>query len=943
MINKKALFVDIYILSSLLIKKYFKYRKNKNISLVIFNKLCKLKTKNQKEIEFKNNCISLLKGSIQSDFPNSFKNNNIEAESYTNENDDIFYKKDDYEVQNIEIKRKDKIVKNINDMKENKFINNNIYVQNNIGYNKNENIIKKNDAKKDFHNNYKSKNIKDANIINGNGIQFSQKQTNNEIEVKSLKKIIKLLIINKINIELFKTIKEFSKDKREEKKNIAKKLIEDYFQKLNQLIINMNNNIEIGKNYLNKLITLICALFPFLTEIQKEKILKINIQDDIKDSLKNDLLFLNLSKENNNDIIFNDIILPTSDYNKKKEELRIKEIVNNFFIDSLEQKANILYAYKLILFYKMIYGKIRENPKLKLLEFKIKFILTNYKSFDFSNDEYINIYKELLFIKEFYTTIYENEIKEPYIIDISHPNIIYGEAKNKDNKYIYPDLNILFDENINEIYSQIMDEDGIISNFYKIDYSNAKDLVDYSSFFIKQFKNDFLDNIVSLVNIKNYYIKNNFQKYKKNLKNLEEEIFLIGNKCLTNNKSKNKISHYCLKKDYEKIFQEFSDKLNYYMMPKYKNKYKLFPFGSLTEFLSIEKSDIDIYLYLEEKFNPEEKYEIFIYILESCKKFSSIDKKVISARICVITLKFDEYEIDLSITGFSPYIHSLLFREYSLIDVRFPLIAIALKNYVKIANLQKEYFLNSFCWMSLLVAFLQDIIEPPVLPKLFSDNEINEIIYKKIEFGNYKKNRIKKNEENSFSFLLFFRSIKKEDIPIPDCLFKKDKIIKICQKFYKRNKDKYGCEKNDLTCSELFLKFLEFMIYYKFDTIYANCSIEKEGFFNMSEIKYIENNKNENEICECKSFYNYFNKKYIKFKDIYSKKKIRNGLILIRDPIDPHYNPAQKFRIIEDLEDFMNIIRYSYSNLIKYGSFEKLKEKIEKKNEKRKKENLNNE
>ena len=97
-----------------------------------------------------------------------------------------------------------------------------------------------------------------------------------------------------------------------------------------------------------------------------------------------------------------------------------------------------------------------------------------------------------------------------------------------------------------------------------------------------------------------------------------------------------------------------------------------------------------------------------------------------------------------------------------------------------------------------MVAFLQDVIQPPVLPKLFSDNDINEIYYQEIEFGN---NSMKDD------FLQFFQKIQKESIPIPDCLFKKDKIIKICKKFYKRNKDNFGYEKNELTCSELFLKF----------------------------------------------------------------------------------------------------------------------------------------
>ena len=89
----------------------------------------------------------------------------------------------------------------------------------------------------------------------------------------------------------------------------------------------------------------------------------------------------------------------------------------------------------------------------------------------------------------------------------------------------------------------------------------------------------------------------------------------------------------------------------------------------------------------------------------SYRKFCNNVKKVISFRICLITLKFENCDMDLTVTGFSPYIHSILIKEYSL---------------------NKEIYLNSFSWMMLLITFLQDIIQFPVLPKLFSNNEVNE-------------------------------------------------------------------------------------------------------------------------------------------------------------------------------------------------------------------------
>jgi hypothetical protein len=259
------------------------------------------------------------------------------------------------------------------------------------------------------------------------------------------------------------------------------------------------------------------------------------------------------------------------------------------------------------------------------------------------------------------------------------------------------------------------------------------------------------------MNIKNSFIYQNIDKYKQNLIKLESEIFELGKKCLTNNKS-NIINQYSRRTKYAEIFHSFSSELYSHVDIEYRDKVKLFPFGSLTEFLSTEESDLDIYLFIETN-DKEEKVKIINHIYSKCFIFCKNVKKVIS-RICLIELKYKGNEIDLSIKGFPPYLHSLLLKEYSLLDARFPLIGIVLKKFSKILNLKKEYYLNSFSWMNLLVAFLQEIIQPPVLPKLYSDNEINIIIYKEIEFSN-RKNRNKDNEKEK-SFKDYFETTQKE-------------------------------------------------------------------------------------------------------------------------------------------------------------------------------------
>ena len=945
---------DIIYEGGKLIKKLLKLTNQKpNISpkdlikeyIQIYKGICSLVDKNDKQKEFKNYCISLIKSKIELDFPNIFNKlkdkykTNGEANYMSNNNFINVNKKLDNHIFNEEKKSSD----NIN--------------------NKNE-IIPKYDLKEDYNKSNHKKSIKieeeekiNCNIITNikekekekKGKQNFEFNNSNNINNNQKKKkyIIDDLINDKINIEILKKAKEFCEDKNKNKYEEFNHIVNGYFEKLNKAIINLNK-AKFGKKpiYINKLITLMCSVFPFLKKNQKEQLLKIDFEDKIINYLKNTLLLYDYD-EKNMVVLCNDILFSPIDKDKCKDKDKIneklKEIMNIIFIESPKQKINIYFAYQLILLYKIIYKNYHKNTKIKLLSFKLKFILSNYTLFQVISEEFINIYKDLLFMKTFYNTIYFNKIENKYIINginDKDKNIIYGDQSLEMNYFTYADIDILFDQNENEIYKKIMDEDdGVISYFYRINRLNVGNLIDFSSFYIKNNRNHFIDHIFSLLNIKNSFIYQNIDKYKKNLIKLESEIFELGRKCLTNNKS-NIINQYSRKKKYEEIFHSFSSELYSNIAQEYRDKIKLFPFGSLTEFLSTEESDLDIYLCIEAN-NKEEKVKIINHIFNKCSNFCKDVKKVIS-RICLIELVFKGNEIDLSINGFPPYIHSLLFKEYSLIDARLPLIAISLKKLIKILNLKKKYYLNSFSWMNLLVAFLQDIIQPPVLPKLYSDNEINNIIYKEIEFSN--KTNKNKDFDKEKTFKDYFDNTQKEIVPIPDCLFNKDKIKGIYNKLYANKKNnKSNVEKNKLTCIEIFLKFLEFIIFYlKYDSVYVKNCIDDEGYFDMSEIQNIESDVdidlkiyNYN-----RAFYNYFTKKYLKFKDYDNKRYIRDGLILIRDPADGHYNPSQTMRKESNLEQFITTLRYSYSILVKYGSFKMLEEIITKKNEEGKKENL---
>ena len=215
--------------------------------------------------------------------------------------------------------------------------------------------------------------------------------------------------------------------------------------------------------------------------------------------------------------------------------------------------------------------------------------------------------------------------------------------------------------------------------------------------------------------------------------------------------------------------------------------------------------------------------------------------------------------------------------------------------------------MNSFCWMVLLSTFLQDIIKPPILPKLLSDK--NNIIKScKINYPNYYNNDI-----FDLTFESFIANIQSKNINLPECLFDKKSLFEI----YKEqiiNGKKILLGKNDLSCSEIFLHFLEFIIFYfNKNLIYVNCSIENEGYESMNNIL---NSNDEN-------FIEYYKNIYAKKIYTYDNEIQKDGEILIRDPIDPNYNPAHTFNS-KNYFYFINSLKRGYLNLLKYGDLYKV-------------------
>ena len=98
--------------------------------------------------------------------------------------------------------------------------------------------------------------------------------------------------------------------------------------------------------------------------------------------------------------------------------------------------------------------------------------------------------------------------------------------------------------------------------------------------------------------------------------------------------------------------------------------------------------------------------------------------------------------------------------------------------------------------MVLLSTFLQDIIKPPILPKLLS-NKNNLIKYYKINYANYYN-----NEKKIQSFDSFIKNIQEKKIFLPESLFDKKSLFDIYKEQINNDK-KILFEKNNLSCRNI--------------------------------------------------------------------------------------------------------------------------------------------
>ena len=900
---------------------------------------------------------------------------------YLNESDNIL---DEYNLKN-----NDKFPNFDNDKKNNRIINNiNNSKKENFIINKNGNKNDKNlnidiEINKSKENDIKANNNTIEDILklkyelnNNNQINVNNNNFNNNIIIQKEKKeqekinnnnnIIKEEENKELNIkkdnnyskpisqkqenELIK-IEEFCDEllNNSKKNNIIQIIFDSYFNNNNNNdkikninyicskifgFVNRFNNqeIKLRQNLKEKLITLICILYPF----SKGK--KSEIQKDIFKSESS-------SDKNLYEFLSNSIIIkPIEGF--KFSEFNDNQIIGKFCHDlKLNMKFGKYEIYNAFIFlvilrnlrkydkngyYKEYFKKILE--KEFMISYKLNFILRHIEFYDscINRDDGSNfpiIYNGLYFIKIFYDEIF-SEIK---LIHMGNDNYIFNGVELSLNKECDYDIKKLFQEKDEIIYNNVMKK---IEYFYHIDkfyFSiDIYNLINYSNNKFQSPEYNFIFNLVQLETIKLDYIYNNFAQYKNNLLSLENDIYNIGKENLNLPNNMKIIAQYSINQAKKQVFESLllNIKRNISKDKDILKWFELYPYGSVTEFLGSKDSDIDIYLNITTNDN-EIKLKILKSLCGAIKDITGISpEQIISARLCVIKFKYgsNKTDFDISLMGFCPYLHSILIRTYSLIDPRFTLLALALKKFISIIKIKNEdnnqSYLNTFCWMILLITFLQDVIKPPILPKLLSDKN-NSINNKPIQFGkNYK------SEKNRFNkcFEKFIKNIRVENIQLPDFLFNKNLLYEKFRYF------KAG--ENNLSCAEIFLSFLEYIIYYfKYDAVYVNCSIEYEGYEPLKNIMDYQDSKEKHRKDDI--FYEYFKNIYLKKRHHENSNRIKDGLILIRDPFDPHYNPAQNLRK-ENFGNFLDSLKFGYLSLIKHGKFEKLKKEVEEKENKNK-------
>ena len=691
----------------------------------------------------------------------------------------------------------------------------------------------------------------------------------------------------------------------------------------------------------NKLIEISIDIYDNLSENQRKKI-KNKFYGLIKDNEIADILFLdtkkifqganrrNCKKEITYNLIeyLSSIIEDSSkkekeynnnDYSNDRRKMNIKNvseillaIYKEFLIYKNKEKSYVnlnsdkiiekVYYYFIINF--LTYEDVFENGK-KFYEFLyVKYLLKNKYNFIELIKNKENIKKEIIIYSE-------EELKNRAKTEEKLKNDDFEEFDNIEeedsiqNILLMDNLKKIIPEQYIKLYFEIQQN---ISNFYIIPFP-VNILVNNENIY-------FTFNIIDMILFYRTYTseKDWIITYKNNLKNLEKDIFnyyIESTSEYVDIKDKNKLVGYNIN---ERMKNAYVKLKNYLIKELYKNeKYKKYeiqfiPFGSVTQFLSGKSGDIDLFLNIKAKNQESVKPEDYQEILIKLKNILfNLDEKLVfhqTNRLCLFTFEYEKIKIDINVYGICSYYGEILLREYSLMDFRFPMLVIYLKYIIgeyKIKNSEEsKLYINSFAWTNILLAFLQDILSPPLFPRLLNEKNRKRIT---IKVGGGLRDKDKKKVSKELDDEIACQRDKNFDV------FETDKnknsyIKNIKDKFYKNeenDKNKEENSKNDkiITCknkmpaAEILLKFVQYIGYFfNYRYTIVDSSYEYQGFN-----PKLEKLQSKDDFV----------------RNVYKKCDDPDNALLIREPFDNTYNPCKSVssdkldEIQEILEKFILI------------------------------------
>lgn len=155
--------------------------------------------------------------------------------------------------------------------------------------------------------------------------------------------------------------------------------------------------------------------------------------------------------------------------------------------------------------------------------------------------------------------------------------------------------------------------------------------------------------------------------------------------------------------------------------------YLIRPFGSITNgFLLKDCSDIDLTILIPEKYDTH-PYFYYHKILRKLKDHDGLTvwNYILTKRLFIITSEpEDGPEIEILFNNVNGLLNSEYIRTMAGIDCRFHKLGYYIKHYVKKHGIfTKQNKLNSFSLMCMLIVFLQDKCDPPVLPRIIGVRE----------------------------------------------------------------------------------------------------------------------------------------------------------------------------------------------------------------------------